>query len=207
MTNDGPLHASQIFESRAFDDLDVSGERFVGKEFFRCTFKNLRAGESTFEKCQFEKCVFDECDLTRCCLSHTSLHGVEFRGSKLLGVNFSQANKNVDISFSDCVLRYAVFDGMALRDTRFSDCQLQDAQFQKTDLVNADFTGSDLAQTVFDGCELSGADFSNARAFLLDPRANRVRDAYVSADTAAALVHAMGFRVAGYHSRAKRIRR
>lgn len=196
-----------FFEGQTFDGLDVSTRRIAQKEFFRCTFKNVRAFETTFDKCQFEKCIFDDCDLTRCSLAHSSLHGVEFRACKLLGVNFSHANKNVEISFNASSLRYAVFDGMALRNTRFTDCQLQEAQFQKSDLVASDFTGSDLTQALFDGCELGGADFSNACGFMLDPKANRVRDAYISPDTAAALAHAQGFRIAGHHAPAKKNKR
>src|SRR4051812_33918206 len=103
------LAQEESFENETFADLELHGCDLAEKEFYRCTFLRTQFQESRWRNTKLEACAFSSCDLTRVQLKATALRGVRFEGSKLMGVDFTEVSANPEVTFEDCVLRYASF--------------------------------------------------------------------------------------------------
>ena len=64
------------------------------------------------------------------------------RLSGTMGVDFSGVSTNPEMSFEECLLRYASFTRLSLRKTRFLRCQAREVNLFDCDLTDAEFTGS-----------------------------------------------------------------
>ena len=105
-----------------------------------------------------------------------------------------------DVQFEQSNLRYSSFVKLSLRKTRFVDCIAREANFIDVDLTEADFTGTDMLGSNMKGCVLTKTNFSRSTGLLFDPRANQVKGARVSVETAVALVQALGMVVEGFQA-------
>jgi fluoroquinolone resistance protein len=195
MTTRELLTAETQFDRIVFEGLDLHGFDFAGKEFQGCTFRSSKLGETGWRGARLEDCVFERCDLTRMRPNDMRCHGVEFRGCKLMGVEWTRASLRPQLSFEECMLRYASFVGINLRGTRLLRCQAPETQFVDVDLTDADFSETDLSGAVFQGATLAGADFWTARGATFDPAKNRVKGAHVSVETAMSLAASFGMKV------------
>jgi fluoroquinolone resistance protein len=201
------LREGDEFENVEVLELELPGFDLSGKDFSRCVFRRTRLPESVWRRARFEECVFEDCDLTRFVPSDVRAHDVVFRRCKLLGVEWTSASQNPDVTFEECALRFASLVGTNLRGVRFLRSQITEANFLDTDLSGADFSGSDLAGTTFSGTTLARADFTCATGAFFDPAKNRVKDARIPVETAALLASALGMKVAGYTYATKATRR
>jgi fluoroquinolone resistance protein len=111
-------------------------------------------------------------------LDHCQLNNVAFKGSKLLGINFSDC---VDIpcavAFEGCVVDYCSFARMKIPKTSFIDSSMKNVDFTECDLTKSVFAKVDLANAVFHRTILKEADFSTASNYSIDPEANLIRKA------------------------------
>ncbi|MDP2339635.1 MAG: pentapeptide repeat-containing protein [Deltaproteobacteria bacterium] len=196
MTDLQRLPAGALVEGETFVDVDVKA---IGKiELYKCRFENCRLPEAALSRVVLEGCELVGCDLTRISWGSSSLRGVRFVDCKVLGVNFSKAADNPEVSFERCLMRYTVFDGVNLRGARFIDCHLQEASFVEADLQDVDFGGSDLGEAVLKRCALAGADFSTTTGLFFEPNENQSKDAFIAVETAIQIARASGLRVAGH---------
>lgn len=67
-----------------------------------------------------------------------------------------------------------------MRKTPFLDCTVKESDFSNCDLTNAIFQNTDLFKSIFNRTKLSGADFSSAFNFSIDPEINNIRAAKFS---------------------------
>jgi fluoroquinolone resistance protein len=192
------LLADESFEDQTFEGIDVAGADLSDKEFVRCTFRSVRMQETIWTGTRLEDCVFQTCDLTRLQPKKLSLRGVKFLGSKLMGIDWTDAGANPTVAFSDCTLRYCSFLGNNLRATPFRHCALTEAAFADVSLVGAVFEECDLGGTRFEGCDLAGADFTRAQGVFFEPTKNRVKGAKIPLETAALMAMSFGLVVAGF---------
>jgi uncharacterized protein YjbI with pentapeptide repeats len=187
--------AGSLVENAAVVDVDVTALPAV--EFYRCRFERCRMADASTARVRFEDCEFVACDLTKLRFGDASLRNVRFVDCKLVGVDFAAAADNPDVAFQGCLMRYARFDGVALRGCVFRACQLIEASFTETMLDDATFDDCDLTNAVFKNANLGGADFSTSIGVFFGLSNNRVQDAFISVDTAIHLARAAGLRVAG----------
>ncbi|MFP2904772.1 pentapeptide repeat-containing protein [Pyxidicoccus sp. 3LFB2] len=192
------LSQEAFFENETFTDLELQGGDLGEKEFYRCTFLRAQLQESRWRNTILEACVFNSCDLTRAQLKSTGLRGVRFEGSKLMGVDFTDVSANPEVTFEECLLRYASFVGLSLRKTEFLRCSALEANFFDLDLSEADFSGTNLAGSNFRGCTLTRTNFSQASGLFLDPARNRVKGTRVPVETAVSLAQSLGLQVTGF---------
>jgi len=192
------LLAESDLENETFTGLDASGLDLGGKELYRCTFRGVKLQETRWRRSRLEDCVFEDCDLARFDPAQLSLVGVVLRRSKLLGVDWTDASANPDMTFEECSLEYATFRRTNLRKTRFLDCNASSASFVECDLVESDFSGTDLSGASFEASNLGKANLATARGAFLDPARNRVNDARIAAESAMLLATSFGMRVAGF---------
>src|SRR6185503_11728838 len=115
--------------------------------------------------------------LTMLQLFDARLRGVTFKRSKLMGVDWSKAHQlTFDVRFENCVLEYCSFVAMKLNRLVATGCRARNADFTEANLSNADFSDTDLADAIFFHTTLHGADLSCVVGYLIDAKANRLKD-------------------------------
>ena len=192
------LRTEAFLKDVSFDDLDLAGYRFAGKELFRCSFRRTKLNDSHWSQAHLEDCSFEDCDLSQMHPGDGGFVGVRFTRCKLQGVLFEKPSPATRLAFEECNLRYAAFVAAPLRRTALLRCRAQESSFLDLDLQEADFSGTDLTAATLTGCDLRGADLSSAEGVFVDPAKNRVRDLRVGVDAAVALAGSFGMRVAGF---------
>lgn len=196
------LLAEDSFDGLVFTGLDLQGLEIGKREFVGCTFRDCKAQESRWRGARLDGCRFERCDLTRMQPNGMRAHEVDYRESKLMGVEWTDLGQFPQLAFHDCVLDFASFVGLGLRKTGFIACKIGEANFLDADLRAADFARSDLRGSLFRGCQLAGTDFSAATGVFLDPAINAARGAVVPIETAALLAMHLGLQVAGFSASA-----
>ena len=84
-------------------------------------------------------CTFEASDLTQMAIQRAAFHDVKFTGTKLMGVNWSQAAPPLHVEFDECVLSYSSFVEMKLVKVPFRSCILRETNFIDCVLREADF--------------------------------------------------------------------
>ncbi|HNX59047.1 MAG TPA: pentapeptide repeat-containing protein, partial [Spirochaetota bacterium] len=92
----------------------------------------------------------------------------------------------------DCVINSCDFCGMKLKKTPFTKCEIIATDFVGTDLTGVDFSRTIFRDAGFDKTNLSGANFTDARGYAINPVANNVRKAKFSLPDAVTLLEIMG---------------
>ncbi|MDP4277678.1 MAG: pentapeptide repeat-containing protein [Bacteroidota bacterium] len=157
-------------------------------EFVNCSFSEIRFGKIGFENCRFVQCNFSLCRMDT-----TTWSDVQFIDCKMTGIDFSRCNPyTLSITFQHSQLQYAIFTALNLQGTTFTECNLQEADFSETNLKGAKFVECDLARTVFSSTNLEKADLSTSFNYIIDPVANRLRQAKFSREGLAGLVASFG---------------
>jgi uncharacterized protein YjbI with pentapeptide repeats len=119
-----------------------------------------------------------------------------FVGSKLIGVNWAQADWSPlelgkPIQFSKCALNHSTFIGLDLEGLQVLDCNAVNVDFREANLTYADFSRSDLSESLFIHTDLSEADLSQARNYVIDPGINNLKKAKFSLPEAMSLLYNM----------------
>jgi fluoroquinolone resistance protein len=189
---DNLFGTDEVFVEQTFDDLMGEGLSVAGKEFQRCLFRRCKLPQSRWPEARLEDCVFEDCDLTRMAPQALACRGVIFKGSKLMGVEWSGLGALPDLAFDGCDLRYASFVDLRLRALKLIGCLAREANFLGVDLTEADFSGSDLTGSTISGCTLAKANFSGASGVFFDPQKNKCKGARVAVETAVSLMQSYG---------------
>lgn len=195
------LVADELFEDETFEKLDLNRVDLSGKEFHRCTFRGCKLQESVWAASRLEDCAFVGCDLTRLRPGRLLLRGVEFKDSKLMGIDLTGLGAMPSVGFTDCSMRYVAFVSLKLRATAFVRCAIVEANFVTTDLAKSTFADCDLSSTRFEGCDLQGVDFSTCRGLGFEPAKNRIKATRVPLETAVQIASSLGLLVSGFAAR------
>ena len=192
-----PLISSEKrFNDQEFKDLDLDATEIISSEFIDCEFINCSFVESVIKKCRFVNCDFKQCDLSLCKLNESISINTCFTKSKLIGVNWSQADwPTLDlgkpINMYKSALNHCTFIGLNLNGIHVLDCQAINVDFREADLSQADFSGSDLSDSLFIHTNLSEVDLSQARNYVIDPGLNQLKKAKFSLPEAMSLLYNM----------------
>jgi len=168
----------------------VALQQFLtNKEFDDCSFTNCDFANSHFSSSSFTDCVFTNCNLSLVQLKNSGLKNVHFINCKLIGIAFHEADDFLfQVQFTDCILDFASFSYKKMPKTPFIRCSLKEVTFQGTQLQQAIFDECDLQMTLFNETNLSGADFTNAQNYSIDPDFNTLKDAQFLANGLAGLL-------------------
>lgn len=187
-----------IFESdehadETFNDISAQERDFSNSTFSHCVFQRCDFSSSDFASALFEDCTFDECNLSLIKLNDAKLQKTMFRGSKLLGINFTHCSRfALDISFEQSFITNCNFSRMKLKKTLFRCCEITDTDFPDADLSEADFTEASFRGVIFNNTNLSKALFIDARGYAINPSNNSIRHAVFSLPEAVSLVEQLG---------------
>lgn len=181
------------YENGVFERIVAANSSLTGRTFTSCSFTGCDFSGSDFLSSSFEDCSFTECNLTGAKFTDARMSKIAFRGSKIMGVDFTAANPfAMDISFDGCVIDSCDFCGMKLKKTPFMKCEITATDFIGTDLTGTDFSHTVFRDAGFDRTNLSGADFTEAHGYAINPVANNVRKAKFSLPDAVTLLEIMG---------------
>lgn len=165
-------------------------------EYFQCVFKHCDFSNVFFPKMIFEQCRFNACNLSLCKMSSTSWNHVLFEDCKMTGITFPGSNRfTFSVSFSQCQLQHASFQGLNLQGTRFCNSQLAEADFSECNLKKVDFSGSRLERALFLHCNLEEADFCSATGYSIHPTENRMNKAKFAIQGLSGLLEGFGIEI------------
>lgn len=196
------IDAGTPYTDRTFRGIDQSGGNISESEFYDCVFEACSFLEVRFEKCRFVQCSFQNCDLSVIHVPGSSFTAVRFVGSKLIGVDWTQAHwpaERLDgaLGFERCALSHSTFIGLSMPRLQVRDCEAVDVDFREARLTGADFRGTNLTESLFLGTDLTGADFSQARDYRIDVRQNVVKGAKFALPEAVSLLYSLDIVLVG----------
>lgn len=177
------------YHDRTFEKVSYSAEQVHAHSFERCTFDRCDLSRSDLTKSRFVECTFIACDLTMAKLNGVRLQGVNFKDSKLLGVDLSVCSEMLfSVAFEGSVLDHAFLTGLNLRKTRFERCSMKGVVLERTDLSEAVLRECDLLDAVFGATQLRGTDLTTAFNFRIDPDRNSLKGARLTLQGAMGLL-------------------
>jgi fluoroquinolone resistance protein len=185
------------FAGESFRNLILPADTVIEeKEFTGCRFVRCDLQEVIFRRCRFIDCAFVVCDLRMLDVADSSFRDVRFEESQVIAVDWTRAawgkagllNK---IGFTRSVLNYSTFVGLTLHDLEMIDCVARNVDFSEADLSGAKFGKTDLEHSRFWNTNLTGADFSGAFSYSIDPSNNTIKQARFSLPEAMALLYSL----------------
>ena len=152
-------------------------------EYEACTFTNCTFADLDLSKIIFTDCTFDNCDLSMSKINNTAFREVHFKNCKLLGLRFDECNQFLlAFRFTGCVLNFASFYKLKLKNAHFTDCKLEEVEFIEADLTKAVFNNCALERAVFDNSILDKVDFRTSFNFSINPEFNSIVKARFSSN-------------------------
>jgi uncharacterized protein YjbI with pentapeptide repeats len=113
---------------------------------------------------------------------------VTFSGCKLLGTDWTLADKLEGLVFSDSCLDLSGFRMLKLPKLVMTGCQTRETDFIETDLSGADLTKTDFENSRFHRTNLSGADLTGALHYAISINDNMLKKARFSLPEALSLL-------------------
>jgi len=182
-------------ENKEFKRIDFRTES-LAVEYADCLFENCHFQEVDLSGISFDNCRFEGCDLSLAKVRDTAFREIRFSNCKLLGIRFEYGNTfGLSLDFTGCLLNFASFFRLKLKETVFKNCQLVETDFAETDLSGAVFDECDLAGATFDHTNLEKADFRTAVNYIIHPESNRIKKAKFSAAGLAGLLTGYGIEI------------
>ncbi len=185
------------YNSMEFKKLELRGALVEGKTFLGCTFIRCSFAEAAFHSCVFHDCTFTACDLSLAKLPGCSFKAMKFEDCQLIGVDWTQTNwaaKKIifkPADFTGCVLNYATFMGLDMKNVILRKCIAREASFEESDLTGADCRGTDFGSSRFNHTNLTEADFRRALNYAISPADNTLKKTRFSLPEAMSLLHAL----------------
>ena len=116
---------------------------------------------------------------------------VTFRNSKVMGIDWSLAEKTRQLQFEDCVVSLTNLTFVRYADLRMLNCQAREVSFMDADCSGASFVGTDFEKCIFLRTNLTGADFRKARNYSIDISNSIIKKAIFSFPEAVSLLSGM----------------
>ena len=186
--------------SECFDELMMSGEEVISKEFEDCTFTHCDFSDANFKDCKFIDCDFIDCNLSLVRVANSRFNNVAFRGCKAIGIDWSNAHwpqvaLSAPMSFKKCIISESSFMDLTLKEVVIEACKAHDVDFRGADLSEANFTYSELNNSLFNKTNLSHANFSEATDYTIDIYLNELKGAIFTRYEAVNLLQSIGIQL------------
>jgi fluoroquinolone resistance protein len=187
----------KTLENKTFVSVNFSKQSLYGYFFIDCTFKNCSFMETDCKTVLFSSCVFDRCDIGLAQLDGARFLNICFSDTKLIGLDFSKCNHKLlfSIAMQRCLLQCCNFSGINMKKTSFKGSKVHESSFTDTFLLEADFSECDLLKTIFHNANLNKANFCEAKNYMIDPLANKLKNAKFSFPEAINLLKGLGIEI------------
>jgi len=164
-------------------DVAIDGEITGHIEFSQVIFKNVIFNDVSFENIVLTDVVFEKCDLSNTSFMGGNFHRVEFRESKMLGVNLAEASLT-NVLFDNCNLNLSAFGYARFKQVKFNHCSMHSADCYECTFNNVAFDTCDLDKANLSGTPLKGIDLSNSTFQMLTLSLEDLYGCEVSTDQA-----------------------
>jgi uncharacterized protein YjbI with pentapeptide repeats len=165
-----------IIEEIIFENKNFTTELLQKGEYENCTFKKCNFSDCDLNAFKFIGCIFEYCDLSLANINKVVLRDVQFKDCKMVGLKFETTDSfSISIAIDHCILTYASFYKLKLKNTIFLHSKLNEVDFTEADLTNAVFDHCDLTNAIFSATNLEKADFTTAFNYSIDMDANKIK--------------------------------
>jgi len=175
-----------------FEKISSNSETISETEFEECEFSQCSFIDCKFEKCKFINCKFEECVISATKLTDSRFVDVEFKNSKVIGIDWTKAQHMQEVSFETCQLNYSNFRLLKLPKLKMTDCEIKETEFIEADLSEGNFTGTDFERSIFSKTNLFKANFKGAKNYYIDTKNNNIKKARFSLPEALTLLDSLG---------------
>jgi uncharacterized protein YjbI with pentapeptide repeats len=166
----------QLYQDQQYQNIDYTIEGLPKGEYEACQFQNCNMSNLDLTGYIFIDCTIENSNLSLVKLQNTILRDIQFKGCKMIGLQFCDANDfGLAVQFEDCILNNASFYKTKLKKTKFIDSKLNEVDFTESDLAAAVFTNSDLSNAIFSFTNLEQADFRGAIHYAINPEDNKLK--------------------------------
>ena len=179
--------AEEYIEQR-FIGLEMMGEEVTAVTFDTCYFQDCNFSETEFKRCSFRDCHFEDCDLSLASVEHCRFQRMQFKDSKLIGINWAKSGQMQWIAFHNCNLSYATFMELDLHKSVITGCLAKEATFAETNLTEANCTHTDFQDSRFIHTNLTKADFRGASNYFIPAHENTLKKTQFSLPEALSLL-------------------
>ena len=170
-------------QDEVYKGINFSQKSLPATEFEACEFLDCNFSKVNLENITFIDCTFADCNFSNAQLKNTGFKTAHFKNCKLIGLRFDLCNPFLLVlNFNDCILTYASFYKLSIKESRFIKCNLENADFTLADVSKGTFEDSNLKNAVFDQTNLTESNFRTAINFRIDPELNKIRGASFSKD-------------------------
>ncbi len=176
---------------KLFSKANLVGQIVSGKEFEKCRFDKCSFLESSFNKCRFIDCIFSESKLSAVKFTGCVFFETAFLKSKIIGIDWSLAEKVRGLQFIECELNLSGFTFMKLPNLVIKDSLAIDVNFMEADCSGANFEGTDFEKSIFHHTNLSKANFQKAYNYSIDFNQNMLKRTKFSLPEAASLLRGL----------------
>ena len=168
------------YYQETFIKITLSKETIKEVEFEECGFAECSFVNCKFIKCRFINCKFDSCVISA--VIPTGCHFVDarFTGSKVIGVDWTKAQRIQEISFEKCQINYSNFRFLKLPKITMVNCEAKEVDFTETDLTEGNFADTDFEKSIFLKTILTEANLGGAKNYYIDARYNTIKKAHFS---------------------------
>jgi fluoroquinolone resistance protein len=166
----------EIIEDIVFEKIDFRTEALKKGEYENCSFKKCILADCDLNTFKFIGCIFENCDLSLANINKVVLRDVQFKDCKMIGLKFDTTDSfSISIAIENCILTYASFYKLKLKNTIFIHSKLNEVDFTEADLTNAIFDHCDLTNSIFSATNLEKADLTTAFNYSIDMDANKIK--------------------------------
>ncbi len=183
------------YEAENFVADDCSGALIKDKQFHNCSFESLKGQNVRLLRCKFVDCTFVSCDLSNATLKNCVFRGVRFENSKLIGINWTDAETVMHLEFRHCHLSFGNFEDLDLRKSIFEDCIAREVEFARANLMAVNAQRTDFRGANFQRSNLTKADFRGAQEYSIRADENTLKDARFSLPEAISLLYGLGIHI------------
>lgn len=155
----------------------ASNSIIKNKEFEECVFSRINLTECKIEKCRFIDCKFENSVLSAIKPVNSAFTDVLFKDSKVIGFDWTLAQKTDSPAFLNCHISYSNFRFLKLPKMKLINCIAKEADFTESDLTQGDFTGTDFEGSRFFKTNLTKTNFQKAKNYFIDIRNNNIKKA------------------------------
>ena len=133
------------YEGREIIAGDFSKQDLTALDFKDCSFKNCKFNQAKVGKLSLVNVSFVDCDFANMEVEELYAKKVDWGKCRMTGFLANEGVLN-DLSFRDCLLKFAQFRFAKLRYINFSDCLLNEADFYSAEFYQVDFSQCDLGK-------------------------------------------------------------
>ena len=186
--------------------MNFSENNYYRAKLSKLSFEKETVKARDFEECEFDSCIFVECKLEKCKFINCKFSGcilsainpldsrfidVKFMKSKVIGFDWTKAQKIEDLAFENCQINYSNFKLLKIPKVKIVNCEAKEVDFIETDLSQGDFKNTDFAKSRFFKTNLTEADFKGASNYYIDVKNNTLKKTRFSLPEALVLLQSL----------------